>query len=366
MLKNQRIDNFYKSDDNFYIKIYVKNKGNRFFVFKIGTCCFIDDNKDGCDSSFPENFVLYLRKYLNNSYITDIKQVESERIIDFKIEKKENDDICCYHLMFEMFAKGNVILCDDNYIIKNSLIKRKYKDRAIMVSDKYELPPKKDFSIFNMDYDYFMKKTCETRTEIVKFIATEFGFGGKYAEEVCIRSGIEKGIYTNNINQDIAKKLICSAIELTKIQIKPFGVIDDNDDKLINDFIPYLFKSFSDKKLIEFETFNELIKAYYSQHIKAIDKKQTDYENKMKSLNVRLLKQMEQLKSIEDEIEFETNKGNLIYSNYALVEDIIKNINLTLKEKGSDFLKEKIKESDKLKKIIKKLDLKEQSVNVEL
>jgi predicted ribosome quality control (RQC) complex YloA/Tae2 family protein len=124
ILENQRIDNFYFENDTFYLKVYVKNHGNLFLTNKVSKYIYLGKSK--AESSHPPNFIIFLRKYLKNGFIREVKQIESERILKFRIEKKnDNDELVSFYLIFELFANGNLVVCDNNMNIKNSLYKKK-------------------------------------------------------------------------------------------------------------------------------------------------------------------------------------------------------------------------------------------------
>jgi predicted ribosome quality control (RQC) complex YloA/Tae2 family protein len=86
ILENQRIDSFYFESGTFYIKVYVKQKGNKYLTNKVSKFIYLGNEKK--DSSTPPNFIQYLRKYLKNAFIETIEQMENERILKIIITKK--------------------------------------------------------------------------------------------------------------------------------------------------------------------------------------------------------------------------------------------------------------------------------------
>ena len=148
ILENQRIDSFYLEEGIFYLKIYIKNQGNKFLTFDIGKSIYLGEEK--LESSIPSSFISYLRKNLKNTFIRKFNQIENERILKIEIEKKVDDNkFENLFLYLELFAPGNIILTDSNNIIKNMLYRKKFKDRKVIAKEKYELPPKRELSIFN-------------------------------------------------------------------------------------------------------------------------------------------------------------------------------------------------------------------------
>ncbi len=60
----------------------------------------------------PTGFCMNLRKYLGNAFIKKIYQQDAERIVVFEFDKKG-----VYYLVVELFSKGNIVLCDDDWSI---------------------------------------------------------------------------------------------------------------------------------------------------------------------------------------------------------------------------------------------------------
>jgi predicted ribosome quality control (RQC) complex YloA/Tae2 family protein len=84
----------------------------------------------------PTNFVMVLRKYLDNAQIKEIKQENEDRLLIFTLQKKEE-----YHLLFEMFAKGNLILASADYTIIEPYKQEKSKNREIKRYESYLAVP---------------------------------------------------------------------------------------------------------------------------------------------------------------------------------------------------------------------------------
>jgi len=143
--------------------------------------------QDSSSKIFP--FCKTLRNNLTNGTITEIKQHHFERIITFTIQKEET-----YYLICELFDKGNIILCDATFTIKNVLEKQFWKSRELIPQKKYTYV-EKEIDATTCTKESFHESVQKTEKEsIVLFLAIEFGFGGVYAEEICMRAEIEKRI----------------------------------------------------------------------------------------------------------------------------------------------------------------------------
>lgn len=362
VLEQQRIDSFFFDEGIFYIKVYVKGKGHFFLTNKVSKYIYLGDKKE--ESSHPVNFVQYLRKYLKNAYISRIRQIESERILELLIEKKDGDDLIKYYLIIELFANGNVVVCDENYNIKNSLEKRKFKDRAILVNEKYELPPQKEISLFDFDEKLFQKMLLESGLSCVKFLAIKFGIGGKFAEEVCFLSRIDKNKFAKDLNDEDVKVLSLVLKDLVSKKTDACGVYDSKG--VLVDFLPFIFESLDGSSLKQFSSFNEVLKEYFSNFLDEKDKREEQFKKELVKLQDRLSKQKLQKEDILRDYEIYNNLGNKIFENYTLVEDLLNSMNKSAKEKGWDYVEEVIKSNEELSKIIKKINCKDNEIVLDL
>jgi len=351
-LENNRVDNFYYENDIFYLRIYVKNKGNQLLTVNPGKYIYIGQTKE--ESQFPSSFVQHLRKYLKNTFITQMNQITNERIIDITIDKKEEDKVNKYHIIIEMFANGNIIFTDSQYNILNSLQKKKFKDRKIIVKEKYELPPKSKLSIFDINKDIFKEEFKESDLSIVKFLAIKLGLGGKFAEEICFLANIDKNLKENFEFDNLFNTLQT----IINIPIKAYGLYKEDE---LYDFIPFDFKSINLEKK-EFKTFNDVLLEYYSKFKILTDPKEIKLNQELKKLQNRLEKQEKQKQQIEIDYEKYNTVGNKIYESYQLIENLLIQINTAGKEKGWEYVKKTIKENPELKKLIKTLNYKNNEI----
>jgi predicted ribosome quality control (RQC) complex YloA/Tae2 family protein len=80
----------------------------------------------------PSNFTMLLRKYLDNAKIMEIKQENDDRLLIFTLQRGDE-----YHLIFEMFAKGNLILTSADYTIIGAYKSEQSKTRSIKKMETY-------------------------------------------------------------------------------------------------------------------------------------------------------------------------------------------------------------------------------------
>jgi len=356
VLVNQRVESFYFEDMTFFIRVYVRGVGHKYLTNKMSKYIYLGDSK--IDSSHPNNFISFLRKYLKSSFIREISQVGDERIIKIVFEQKIGEDIRRFNLYLELFANGNIILCDSENIIMNSLTKKKYKDRVVMNKEVYELPPAQNLSLSNIDVDILKKEILETDLVLVKFLAIKFGIGGKFAEEICFRAGFDKNLAPSEVD---VKNLVGVLKTVKGFDVEAYVL---KKDDTIKDFFPFKFESVSD--LVRVSSFNGALRDYFLQHVEVVDIREKNFAKELKKLQNRVKKQEESKKKIIVDYEENNLIGTKIFENYALIEELLTSINSVAKEKGWDYVKDKIKSDKRLSKVISKLDYKNDSIVLNL
>lgn len=234
---------------------------------------------------FPTPFAMLLRKHLEGARIRAIEQRDFDRIVEIYFEREKNKK-----LLAELFSKGNIILMED--------------ERVIM--------PLKEMRKQSSD------KKIDDSKELVRYLATS-GLGGLYAEELCLRTGLDRKKKYSELSEE-EKKIIADEIEkLKNFELRPQIVLKDGK---YFDVVPMdlLYYQNFEKKF--FESFNDALDDFYSRI--AIESSEKDEE--LEKLKNRLKIQEETLEKYEKEIEENREIAELIYANYSKIEEIIEKL----------------------------------------
>jgi len=316
-LENSKVDKIYQNKKEVIIQLHKAGKILLKIIF--GSSVFITNKKEEIE---PTQFCLLLRKHLSQSRLESIKQKDFERIIELKFKGKEE-----HILIIELFGKGNIILCDNDYNIISLLEKQIWKDRKITFNEKYVFPKSPTPNLFNLtekELSNIIKKS--KKENIVKILAIDFGLGGTYAEEICLKSDIDKNA------KSVDSKILFEQIEeLRKLNIKP--IISDNEA------FPFDLETKKNKEYVK--TFNEALEKTFIPEIKE--------DKRVKSLKEIADKQKKQIDKLQkDAIKYKMI-GDKIYQNFNTIEEILKGINNNKWKYDHPLIKEK---SPKDKKII--------------
>ena len=309
VLEGSYIDKIYQKGDEIYIKI--KKEKKEIFVKNGKWFCISRYRKESLEH--PPTFAMTLRKYIRNGKIVKIEQYDFDRIIIFEIEKDKN-----YKLIFELIPNGNIILIDDENKIILPLFHQKWRLRTIKPKHEYIFPP----SRLNLKEVSFEELTKEMKGNVIGALV-KVGLPKKWAEEACLNIGIDERKSIDEIDEEKMRKLHDFIKSLFEKEIKAC-IVKENGREI--DVIPFPLKKYSNMEYEEFSSMNEALDEYYYRLMKR--KKEEEMERKRKEEREKLERQIKQqeeaIRRFEEDEKNYRRQGDAIFSNYELVEKILK------------------------------------------
>ena len=149
--------------------------------------------------STPSAKTLQLRRYLINQPIQHIQQMGYERIVELYFTKTE------YRLLAELMPPGNIILTSDNKVLW-VLEETKRGGRVLKKGSDY-LPPPTRYSLLPGANIRDVWEKLNPKSPLVSALSRDLGIGGKYAEEIAYRSGVDKMKKVEDITEDEVGKV---------------------------------------------------------------------------------------------------------------------------------------------------------------
>jgi predicted ribosome quality control (RQC) complex YloA/Tae2 family protein len=276
----------------------------------------------------PSLFAMTLRKYLLNGKISEITQHEFDRIIKIKIGRKEGD----YTLVCELFSKGNIILLNPEGRIIRPLIKQEWASRLIKSGEMYMPPPPQTnpFRLTEQDFKELLKKSSK---DLVRTLASSVNLSGLYAEEICVRAGIDKNTKVSALHE-ISIKKIYNELEkfLTVFQEGKIQPVFVKKDGAIIDILPVPFLSYTN---MEFETtlsFSKGLEPFI--HVRKVIKPQeTKHRKNIEKLQRQQAQQQELIEGFKKSIVQKKLEADLIYFHFQAIEEILQEITVILRQK---------------------------------
>ncbi len=238
----------------------------------------------------PSMFAMYLRKRFNNARIDEIKQLNFDRIVIIRAGE--------YEMVIEFFGGGNLIVVKDG-IIERAYREREWRDRSVIHGSMYEPPrntkdPRKD-----------LEQLCEfintSGKDVVRTIATGYNLG-RYAEEACLRAGVDKN----------ARKVTGGECERLKEAI--ISLFSFDGCYLYDDFFsPFPLSGRAGKR---YDDMNECLNEYFKEERKSPENRKLENIKEM---------QLQKIREFEENAAKYRMIGDTIYAHFQEIESLIAN-----------------------------------------
>ncbi|MCX9074949.1 MAG: ribosome rescue protein RqcH [Candidatus Methanoperedens sp.] len=332
------------SQDEIRIGLHIFNEGRTNLVVEAGRRMHLTVHPETAPK-FPQSFPMLLRKYLSGGRIIDISQYDFDRIIKLHIQRGEDKTI----LLIELFSRGNIILLDAENRIILPLKSISFRERKVMRGELYELPAMQ-ISPTTATPDELKDMFSHSDTDIVRTLATRMNMGGQYAEEICLRAGIDKNTPAAHL-RDVAP--VFNAMQEVfgplGAELRPHIVLEDS--KKI-DVLPFELSQFEKYEKRYSGSFNEALDEYFSKEVaeKKDGEEKKPEPRKQGLLEHRLQKQTQALLKFREEEGKLVHKGELIYAHYQRIDGILSAIK-TARDKGYSW--------DDIRDILRKSDIPE-------
>ena len=308
----------------FFKKVYqYDNAGSYEFIFEIfapgnqtyslfasRSSLFLSSFKKDAPQE-PPMFCMLLRKHLSGERIRDVRQHKFDRVVE--IETGNN------FLIFELFSKGNVILCDSFHRVIMPLEFQRWKDRDIIPKQTFKYPPS-GASPFETDLDSIGKFLKSSDKNLIAFLAASLGFGKEYASEICFRSKLKDSRVASSLSTEEVSSLLKTIHELKNGKAEP------------TDYVTMLstikLHSMKAKKPRSFQSISDALdKIYLGSEAKnsasQIQKEEADKQAKVARIEAEHKKAEVKWSAVKHESK---STADTIYTNYTLVKETIEKI----------------------------------------
>src|SRR6059036_2113363 len=178
------IDKAYQRKDEVILRINAPAGGKAELFYKAGRWLCLHEVENKPES--PPPFAQTLRRLLANARITSVEQSGFDRIAVFHLEHGGG----AVDLVFEVFGKGNVAAVRDGVTFA-AMFPQTFKDRSVQVGEPYVFP-RAGIDPLGLDRDALARTLRGAKGQVVRVLASILNLGGTYAEELCLRAGIDK------------------------------------------------------------------------------------------------------------------------------------------------------------------------------
>ena len=336
LLSGARVDkSFQPTNDIVVVRFHVPGTGRVDLVMQCGSR--IHTSQYPLDNpTIPPSFPMLLRKRIKGAHVESIKQHNFDRVVEIKVKKDKY-----YTIIVEIFDKGNIILLDEENNIIQPLKRKQLSSRDISSKREYQFPEERGINPIEITHDELKELFENGDSDIVRTLAMN-GLGSLYSEEILKRANetveIEKTTPTAELNDEqiagIYNALKNLFDDLKEGSIKPQIVKKDKKE----DVVPLNLVKYEDFEKTYYTNFNEACDEFYSKKVNSSikDVKEAAWNKKVNKFEKRLALQQETLDNFAKTIKDSQHKGEVIYSNYPSIENIINVVN-SARGKGYSF-----------------------------
>ena len=327
LLSGARVDkSFQPTNDIVIMRFHVPGTGRVDLVMQCGsrihTTQYPLENP-----TTPPSFPMLLRKRIKGAHVESITQHNFDRVIKIRVKKDKY-----YTIIVELFDKGNIILLDDENNIIQPLKRKQLSERDISSKREYIFPKERGINPIEVTKEELSELFKNADSDAVRTLAMN-GLGSLYAEEIIQRANNTVEIDKNTPTPQLSDKQIAEIHNsmqelfdnLKDGSIKPQIVKKDSKE----DVVPLDLIKYDDFEKTFYNDFNEACDEFYSKKVNSTIKnvKEAAWNKKVKKFEKRLNLQQETLDNFEKTIKESKHKGEVIYSNYPTIENIINVVN---------------------------------------
>ena len=270
-LLGSRVDQFGRPELNkIVLKLRSREEGTVRLLIDLSGWAYLTKQTISTESN-QGVFVQKVRKLIKKSRIESIEQINGDRILSISFIRKEQK----VNLIFEMFHKGNIILCTDNKI-SAVMRKQKFRHRSLESGLSYQSPPSID--PFVVDYDTFKDKLVNSQRGLGAALTIDCNIGGDISTLICNNLKIGKDVSISDVHvQEIYDELKRILNEV----IGPTIFLDSEG----NNFTVSSFDLGMNSNE-RFPSFDEAVERYISsivevkKEVKSSDEVRIDHQNK--------------------------------------------------------------------------------------
>uniref|UniRef100_A0AAQ4PCU5 Ribosome quality control complex subunit NEMF n=1 Tax=Gasterosteus aculeatus aculeatus TaxID=481459 RepID=A0AAQ4PCU5_GASAC len=338
-----RVNNVYDIDNKTYLIRLQKPDSKAVILIESGIRIHSTDF-EWPKNMMPSGFAMKCRKHLRSRRLTAVKQLGIDRIVDIQF----GSDEAAYHLIIELYDRGNVILTDFEYTILNLLRFRtaeaeaEAEDVKIAVRERYPVesarPPE---PLLSLDRLTEILSQAPNGEQVKRVLNPHLPYGATLIEHSLIEVGLPGSVKVDGQVDAVAPKIL-EALQIAETYMEKTqhfsgkGYIIQKSEKkpsltpgkaveellTYDEFHPFLFAQHAKSAYLEFDTFDKAVDEFFSKmESQKIDMKALQQEKQaLKKLENVKRDHEQRLEALHQTQEVDRIKGELVEMNLPVVE----------------------------------------------
>ncbi|KAG1651557.1 Nuclear export mediator factor NEMF [Nymphon striatum] len=301
-LQGMRVQQVYDVDNKTYLIKLSKTECKAVLLIESG-CRIHCTEFEWPKNPAPSSFSMKLRKHLKSRRFEKINLLGIDRIVDIQFGSNE----AAYHVIVELYDRGNICLTDYEYKILNLLRVRTDDslDVKLAVQEKYPIhSARQPEPLLPIDRLKEIISEAKPNDSLKKVLNPHFVYGPALIEHVLLDSDFKENVYISAIDLDKDIPKVFNAIQKAEdfminyeqkfskgyiIQKKETRVTecDSQDKELVTyqEFHPYLFHQHESSSYVELDQFDKeksalkKLENVRKDHVKRVAQLQKSQEN---------------------------------------------------------------------------------------
>ncbi|KAG2182712.1 hypothetical protein INT44_005692 [Umbelopsis vinacea] len=296
-------------------------------------------------SAMPSHFCGKLRKHLRTRRLLNVRQLGSDRIVDFEFAGGEMT--AGYHIIVEFYASGNIILTDHEYRILTLLrVVQPSENVKMAIGEIYDAKSiARDFQSVQLEKLQTVLRAAGPKDVLKKVINTNFDYGPSLSEHAILVAKLDPNLKAAT-EMDTSEgspqmKALLEALEDADKLIEAVGTTvpkgyiilketekkneDGTNLELYDEFHPHLYEQHKSRPFKEYDTFDAAVDQFFSEiESQKIDMKaRSQEENAAKKLEAARREQMNRIHGLESLQLTNVRKAQLIENNLQMADAAI-------------------------------------------
>jgi predicted ribosome quality control (RQC) complex YloA/Tae2 family protein len=186
LLVGARLDKAYQpAKEQVLLRLRRKGTGKQDLLIELGRFATLT-RRPPQNPDRPSMVAQILRTTFENSRLTNLQQVGFDRLLRLDFERGDGR----HSIVVELFGDGNLLILDAEGKILLPMRGEDHGARKLRKGEPYQPPPGSAWP-FDLDAAALRAK-AEGSKDLVRFLALGLGFGPLWAEELCLRAGLDK------------------------------------------------------------------------------------------------------------------------------------------------------------------------------
>ncbi|HEV8360837.1 MAG TPA: ribosome rescue protein RqcH [Candidatus Thermoplasmatota archaeon] len=311
---------FQPARDEVVVRLRVAGQGAREWRVKAGKWAYASAGpKDWPESLTP--YAQTLRTHLEGARFAGARQVGFDRILELDFAKPAGR----YVVACELFGEGNVVLVREGKVIA-PLRTLRVAHRTVAPGEAYVHPPA-GLDPRAAEPSELHARLMGSKADVVRTVATQWNLGGQYAEEVVLRTGLDKKLKAAKL-EPAQRDTLAQALQglLAEVLERPEpGLV--RDGALVVDATPIQLRTHAELSFEARGAFSQALEDYFTayakEHLQIEDPRVAAAREEVERLRRQAEAQEASLAEFDAEVAAQRALGDLLYARFQEVEAVL-------------------------------------------